>query len=63
MKPSKDLPIPAKRHRIQTMSSAPLPKWESLSAERQRELIITLAAILIKQLGDCHRMGREGGHE
>jgi hypothetical protein len=63
MSHTEHLPIPAKRLCIQTIPSTPLPKWESLSSERRRELVITLAAMVIRQLRDCHRMGREGVHE
>jgi glycine cleavage system regulatory protein len=63
MNNTEDLLIPAKRHQIQAMPSTSLPMWETLSSERRRELVITLAAMLIKQLGACHRTGREGTHE
>ena len=63
MNHTEDPLIPAKRHCIQAVPSTLLPKWENLSSERRRELVITLAAMLIKQLRDCHRMGKEGVHE
>lgn len=63
MEHSGDLVNSTKKSCIQTVPSTSLPRWESLSLEHRRELVITLAAMLIKQLPNCHRMWEEVVHE
>ena len=44
-------------------SSANLPQWEQLSPARQRELVMTLATLLVKQLPAPMRPQQESQDE
>lgn len=49
--------------RQQLVVPPPLPRWEDLPAECQRELLMTLAAMLVKQL-TARRLTQKGrSHE
>lgn len=41
----------------------PLPRWEQLPTERQRELILTLAALVVKRLPAPLPVPKEAKHE
>jgi hypothetical protein len=43
---------------MQIIRSDPLPQWEDLSPEQQRELVLLLATLLLKRLAG-HTQSRE----
>lgn len=62
-------PLPPRCTQAQPISrphqaiATPLPRWEDLPGERQRELIMTLAAILVKRLATQRQSRPEVPHE
>lgn len=57
------LAIRPEKPSLQLTPSDPLPRWEHLPPERQRELVMTLAAMLIKRLPVRHPGCKGVAHE
>jgi len=55
--PSPDRPLPA------CSTPVTLPRWEELPAARQRELVLTLATMLLKRLPAPRLTAAEVRHE
>ena len=51
------------RPRLVCPTPASLPRWEQLPAERQRELVLTLATMLLKRLPAPRLTAAEVRHE
>jgi hypothetical protein len=50
MDTSTNLTNPSGKPQTQIVRSDPLPRWEQLPLERQRELVMLLATLLLKRL-------------
>jgi len=51
------------KDQVQKQGIASLPRWEQLSPEYQREVVMTLATMLIKRLFPPQQRSKEGRDE